>query len=202
MPTIEYFYAAHSAFAYLGSAKLLEIAAAAGATILHRPIDLRKVVPAAGAPDFGKRTRAHRAYFFGREIKRWSEERNAPVMEGMPTYHQNDITLPNCFLIAANEAGNNIDRLAHAFLEAHWRDDADLADASTLVRLAKGIGLDGEALLAAAGNAGIAAKYAEYTQEAIDRSVFGSPTYFVDGDMFYGQDRLELVAKALKKPYK
>ena len=202
MPTIEYFYAAHSAFAYLGSAKLMEIAAAAGATILHRPIDLRKVVPAAGAPDFGKRTPAHRAYFFGREIKRWSEERGAPVMEGMPTYHQNDITLPNCFLIAANEAGNNIDRLAHAFLEAHWRDDADLADASTLVRLAKGIGLDGEALLAAAGNAGIAAKYAEYTQEAIDRSVFGSPTYFVDGDMFYGQDRLELVAKALKKPYK
>jgi len=202
MATIEYFYAAHSAFAYLGSAKLLEIAAAAGATILHRPIDLRKVVPAAGAPDFGKRTPAHRAYFFGREIKRWSEERGAPVMEGMPTYHQNDITLPNCFLIAANEAGNNIDRLAHAFLEAHWRDDADLADAPTLVRLANGTGLDGEAILAAAHHADIAAKYAEYTQEAIDRSVFGSPTFFVDGDMFYGQDRLEMVARALKKPYK
>lgn len=202
MATIEYFYAAHSAFAYLGSAKLLEIAAAAGATILHRPIDLRKVVPAAGAPDFGKRTPAHRAYFFGREIKRWSEERGAPVMEGMPTYHQNDITLPNCFLIAAIEAGNNIDRLAHAFLEAHWRDDADLADAPTLVRLANGTGLDGEAILAAAHHADIAAKYAEYTQEAIDRSVFGSPTFFVDGDMFYGQDRLEMVARALKKPYK
>jgi 2-hydroxychromene-2-carboxylate isomerase len=202
MPTIGYFYAAHSAYAYLGSAKLMEVAKQAGATIVHRPMDLRKVVPAAGSTPTGERTKAHRAYFFGREIKRWSEERNAPVMDGMPTFHQNDITLPNCYLIAADEAGHNIDQLAHAFLEAHWRDNADLADASTLVRLAKGIGLDGEALLAAAGNAGIAAKYAEYTQEAIDRSVFGSPTYFVDGDMFYGQDRLELVAKALKKPYK
>ena len=202
MPTIEYFYAAHSAYAYLGSAKLMEIAREAGATIIHRPNDLRKVVPAAGSTPTGERTKAHRAYFFGREIQRWSEERNAPVVDGMPTYHYNDITLPNCFLIAAMEAGNNIDQLAHAFLEAHWRDDADLADAPTLVKLAKQCGLDGEAILAASSNATIAAKYAEYTQDAIDRSVFGSPTYFVDGDMFYGQDRLELVARALKQPYK
>ena len=202
MPTIEYFYAAHSAYAYLGSAKLMEIAAEAGATIVHRPNDLRKVVPAAGSTPTGERTKAHRAYFFGREIQRWSEHRNAPVVDGIPTYHYNDITLPNCFLIAAMEAGNNIDRLAHALLEAHWRDDADLADAPTLVKLAEGVGLDGESILAASGNAAIAAKYAEFTQEAIDRSVFGSPTYFVDGDMFYGQDRLELVARALKQPYK
>ena len=202
MPTIEYFYAAHSAYAYLGSAKLMEIAAAAGATIIHRPMDLRKTVPAAGSTPTGERTKAHRAYFFGREIQRWSEERNAPVVKGMPAYHQNDITLPNCFLIAAMEAGHNIDRLAHAFLEAHWRDDADLADAPTLVRLANGVNLNGAAILAASGNTAVAAKYAAYTQEAIDRHVFGSPTYFVDGDMFYGQDRLEMVARALKQPYK
>ena len=202
MPTIEYFYAAHSAYAYLGSAKLMEIAAAAGATIIHKPNDLRKVVPAAGSTPTSERTKAHRAYFFGREINRWSEHRNAPVVDGMPTFHRNDITLPNCFLIAAMEAGNNIDQLAHSFLESHWRDDADLADAPTLVKLAKGVGIDGEAILAASSDAAVAAKYAEYTQEAIDRSVFGSPTYFVDGDMFYGQDRLELVARALKTPYK
>ena len=41
--------------------------------------------------------------------------------------------------------------------------------------------------------------FAENTKEAIDRSVFGSPTYFVDGDMFYGQDHLELVERALVK---
>ena len=41
-----------------------------------------------------------------------------------------------------------------------------------------------------------------YTQEAIDRSVFGSPSYFVDGDMFYGQDRLEMVERALDRPYR
>jgi 2-hydroxychromene-2-carboxylate isomerase len=43
--------------------------------------------------------------------------------------------------------------------------------------------------------------YADNTKEAIEKSVFGSPTYFVDGDMFYGQDRLELVERALLKPF-
>jgi 2-hydroxychromene-2-carboxylate isomerase len=119
MPTIEYFYAAHSAYAYLGSAKLMEIAAAAGATIIHKSNDLRKVVPAAGSTPTSERSKGHRAYFFGREINRWSEERNSPVVVGMPTFHYNDITLPNCFLIAATEAGHNIDQLAHSFLEAH-----------------------------------------------------------------------------------
>lgn len=202
MATIEYFYAAHSAFAYLGSARLMQIAGEAGAALLHRPMDLRRIVPAAGSIPTSERTKAHRAYFFGREIKRWSEERAAPVVDGMPAHHYNDIDLPNCFLIAAGESGEPIDRLSHSLLEAHWRDDADLADPSTLVQLAHGVGLDGEALLAAADTDAIQAIYERYTEEAIDRSVFGSPTYFVDGDMFYGQDRLEMVERALRQPYK
>jgi 2-hydroxychromene-2-carboxylate isomerase len=201
-PTIEYFYSAHSAYAYLGSAKLMEVAAAAGASIVHRPIDLRRVIAAAGSSVIGDRSHAHRAYFFGREVARWSEERNAPVLGFRPTHHDNDITLPNCMLIAAMQAGHNIDGLAHAILEAHWRDDADHADPATLQRLAGGVGLDGEALLAAAATPEIAALYEQYTQDAIDRHLFGSPTYVVDSDMFYGQDRLEIVARALKQPYR
>ena len=200
--TIEYFYAAHSAFAYLGSARLMQIVREAGAQLLHRPVDLRRVVPAAGSAPFGKRSAAHRAYYFGREIQRWSEERNAPVMGNLPTFHHHDIALPNRMLIAAGESGDAVDRLAHAMLQAHWRDDADLADAPTLLRLAEALGLDGEALLAAAGTEAVQATYERYTQDAIDRSVFGSPTYFVDGDMFYGQDRLEMVQRALKQPYR
>ncbi len=202
MVEIEYYYAAHSAFAYLGSARLMEIVKASGATLLHRPVDLRRVVPAAGAAPFGKRSPAHRAYYFGREIQRWSEERDAPVVSNLPTYHHHDINLPNCFLIAAGETGDAVDRLAHALLQAHWRDDADLAAPVTLVVLANEIGLDGQGLLAAANTPEVKAAYETYTQNAIDRSVFGSPTYFVDGDMFYGQDRLEMVERAIRQPYR
>ena len=201
MSSIEYFYAAHSAYAYLGSARLMQIAEQAGCQLIHRPYDLRVVIPAVGSVPTGERTKAHRDYFFGREIQRWSEERNAPVVKGMPTHHANDIGLPNRMLIAGVQLGLNIDRLAHAMLEAHWRDDADLADADTLASLASGEGLPARQLLEAADGRAAHQAYEHNTQEAIERSVFGSPTYFVDGDMFYGQDRLEMVERALKQPY-
>jgi len=165
-------------------------------------MDLRAVVPAAGSIPTTERTAKHRSYFFGREIQRWSEERGAPVVPGMPTYHHHDIGLPNRFLIAGIAAGLNMDRLAHVLLEAHWRYDADLADRETLKTLAEQVGYDGAALLNAADSAAVHTVYEINTKEAIERSVFGSPTYFVDGDMFYGQDRLEMVERALERPYR
>jgi 2-hydroxychromene-2-carboxylate isomerase len=201
MVDIEYFYAAHSAFAYLGSARFMQIAKTAGRRIVHKPFDLRRAVAEVGTTSFAHRSKAHFAYFFGREIERWSEQRNAPIAKVNPTHHANDITLPNCVLIAALEQGHNIDALAHAMLECHWRDDVDLADAPTLARIAEGVGLDPKPLLADALTPEVRARYEANTAEAIRRSVFGSPTYFVDGDMFYGQDRLEMVERALSRPY-
>jgi 2-hydroxychromene-2-carboxylate isomerase len=201
MADIEYFYSAHSAFAYLGSARFMAIAAAAERRIVHKPIDLNRVIAAAGSTAFRARSEAFRAYFFNREIERWAEHRNAPVMDGRPTHHHKDMTLPNCMLIAGVEQGHNIDRLAHVLLEAHRRDDADLADRATLTDLGRSAGLDPEPLLQAALTPDIQAIYGANTAEAIARSVFGSPTYFVDGDMFYGQDRLEMIERALGQPY-
>jgi 2-hydroxychromene-2-carboxylate isomerase len=201
MANIEYFYAAHSAFAYLGSARFMEIAAAAGRQIVHKPMDLHSVMAAAGSTAFRERGKAHRKYFFGREIARWSEHRNVPLMDRRPTHHDNDYTLANSMLIAGITQGHTVDRLAHAMLESHWRDDADLADSATLSGLGHSVGLDPAPLLQAALTPEIQSIYEANTAEAIERSVFGSPTYFIDGDMFYGQDRLELVERALTQPY-
>jgi 2-hydroxychromene-2-carboxylate isomerase len=201
MSGIEYFYSAHSAFAYLGSARLMEIASAAGREIVHKPVDLLRVMVESGAGSTRERSDRHRAYYFGREIERWAEWRDAPVVTGMPTHHHNDTTLCNGMLIAGIEQGHNVDQLAHRMLEAHWRDNADLADRDTLTRLAKEVGLDPAPLLDVALSPDVAAIYLANTEEAISRSVFGSPTYFVDGDMFYGQDRLELVERALTQRF-
>lgn len=198
---IEYVYSAHSAYAYLGSRELIRISERTGRRILHRPTDLRRIVPAYGAPDFKNRSKAHLRYFFGREIERWAEHRDAPVGSLRPTFHDHDITLPNCFLIAAMEHGHVVDELSHVLLEAHWRDDADLADPDTLARLAERVGVDPAPLLPAAGTSTIRTLYERYTDEAIARGVPGSPAYFVDGDMFYGQDHLELVERALREPF-
>ena len=201
MSDIEYFYSAHSLYAYLGSARLTEITAAAGRRIAHRPIDLNKVMEGIGTTPFSSRSKAHSAYFFGREEEHWSEFRDAPTLPHFPKHHRNVTTLVNCMLIASLERGIDIGPLAHAILEAHWRDDADFALAETLAALAEKIAIDAAPLLAAALTPEIRVLYAKNTEEAIQRSVFGSPTYFVDGDMFYGQDRLEMVERALQQPF-
>jgi len=194
---VEYFYSAHSAFAYFGSTAFMGIADKAGAQIVHRPMDLRQVVAAAKGPEFTQYSDAHMAYFFGVEIDRWAAFRNAPVMGHNPTHHANDLTLSNCLLIAAAEEGDGVNRLAHAILQAHWRDDADFDDETTLAGLCRSVDLPPEPLFERARSADILAIYEQNTAEAIERSVFGAPTYFVGGEMFYGQDRLEFVERAL-----
>ena len=100
MATIEYFYAAHSAYAYLGSKRFMEIAAAAGRTIAHKPYDLRVGITGVGSKTIGERTEGHLEYFFGREVERWSEYRDAPVKKRLPTHHHKSITPSNTMLIA------------------------------------------------------------------------------------------------------
>ena len=70
MVEIEYFYSAHSAYAYLGSARFLEIARMGGRRVIHRPMDLDKVLEGAGSKPFAKRSPSRRDYFFGRAVER------------------------------------------------------------------------------------------------------------------------------------
>ena len=202
MKQVEYFYSTHSAFAYIGSARLQEIATAAGREIVHRPVDLGPVMLAAGAKASRDRTEAHRQYFFGREIERWAEHRAAPIIDYRPTHHDNSLALSSGMVIAAIDQGMNVDKLVHAIMLSHWRDDSDLADPDTLAAVAKTVDVDAVPLLEKAMSTEIQAKFESNTKEAIERSVFGSPTYFVDGDMFYGQDHLEFVEKAFTTPFK
>ena len=163
-------------------------------------MDLRAVVAVTGPGPHNSRTPEHRAYFSGREIARWAEARAVDILP-WPAHHDNEIALSNGMLIAGLLRGLDIDALAHRLLEGHWRDDADLADPDTLLRLGREAGIDPAPLLQDARSPEVVAVYDANTAEAIQRSVFGSPTYFVDGDMFYGQDHLELVARALEKPF-
>jgi 2-hydroxychromene-2-carboxylate isomerase len=194
--TIEYFYSAHSAFAYLGAAELARIAAETGWQVVHRPFDFWPVVRAAGVPGFTKRSAAHMGYFFGRELRRWAQWRDLPMIAHRPTHHDNPLDLASGMIMAAPDP----DRLSFAILQAHWRDDADIADPDTLCVIARSCGAP-DGLLDIAQSGEIRDRFAANTAEAIARTVFGSPTYFVRGDMFYGQDRLEMLARAIVQPF-
>tara|TARA_R110002049_G_scaffold23781_5_gene84584 strand:- start:35673 stop:36272 length:600 start_codon:yes stop_codon:yes gene_type:complete len=197
MTDIEYFYSAHSAYAYLGAQELERIAADHGARIVHRPFDFAPVMAAAGGTTIKQRTQAHVDYFFGRDMYRWAELRDLPMVRFRPTYHDNPLALPNGMIIASDDPG----RMSWEILQAHWRDDADIANPKVLAGLARAAGQDPERLLDAAQSEDVQKQHIANTQEAIQRNIFGSPTYFAGGDMFYGQDHLFMVERALSKPF-
>lgn len=201
MPAITYVYSAHSAFAYLGSARLMTLCAQYDVTLIHKPILLSPVVEAQGSQPFHARTQAHVDYFFGREIERWAEYRDVPVMNARPTCHDADYSLASGMIIALGESGAAVDAMAHRILEAHWRDDADLSDPVTLAGIAAGLGHDAQSLIARAASGTSQDVLHANSNWARGQDVFGSPTYIVDGDAFYGQDRLELIERALQEPF-
>lgn len=196
-PQIEYFYSAHSAYAYLGAPTLARIAQETGAQVIHRPFDFLPVVDAAGSPGFKQRSPQHIAYFFGRELRRWAQWRELDILTYRPIHHDNPLGLASGMVLAARDP----DRLSFLLLEAHWRDDADIANTDTLKTIAMNCDEDADKLLEAAKSETVQAKFAVNTAEAIARGIFGSPTYFVHGDMFYGQDRLEMVERAITRPF-
>jgi 2-hydroxychromene-2-carboxylate isomerase len=79
-----------------------------------------------------------------------------------------------------------------------WEEEVNLADAATVARLADEVGLPGAKLVERSGSDAISAAYEQNRQDAIAADVFGSPVYVLDGEVFWGQDRLELLADALK----
>ena len=83
-------------------------------------------------------------------------------------------------------------------LHAHWVEDFDLDNMDDLKKIGERAGIDPAPLLETAASEDVRRIYCENTEEAIERHLFGSPTYFVDGDIFYGQDHLELIAHTLK----
>ncbi|WP_434053341.1 MAG: DsbA family protein [Roseibium sp.] len=202
MPTVEYVYSAHSAFAYLGSAEIQRICADHNATLVHRPVLLSPVVEAQRSPAFRKRTQQHVDYFFGREIERWAEFRSVPIINHRPSQHDADYSIASGMIIALGDTGQQTDRMAHRLMEAHWCEDVDLSDVTALKSIARELGLDPEAHLKQAASRDVQDKLQENTQWAISKALFGSPTYIAGGDPFYGQDHLQLVERALETPFK
>ncbi len=199
---IEYFYSVRSIYAYFGAARLVAMAKRFGRRLVHRPVDLSKVVPAFGSVWFLDRPPVHTAYHFGREIERWSEYLAIPALVD-PKHHYGDRTLPSGLVLAAQEAGANVDALHEGVLTALWRDDRDIADPAILAGLCRAAGIaDPAPLLARALSPAIQTAFDACSARAIEARVPGSPTYVVDGELFYGQDRLMMVERHLERPFR
>ncbi|MGD9944467.1 MAG: 2-hydroxychromene-2-carboxylate isomerase [Burkholderiaceae bacterium] len=194
--TIEYFVIPSSPFAYLGHDRFVAMARRHGAAVEVKPFDLGgKVFPISGGLPLPKRSPQRQAYRLV-ELERWSRTLGVPLNPA-PRHFPVPVDDASLMIAAALRAyGNEAAlQLAGAQQRAVWAEQRDISDAATLKAIAAECGLDGERLFT--DREAARADYDAFTQQAIDRGVFGAPWYVYRGEPFWGQDRLDLLDRAL-----
>jgi 2-hydroxychromene-2-carboxylate isomerase len=199
---IEYYYSAASPWAYIGHAVFQDLAKSFGCKVVYKPVFLGELFAETGGLPLGKRHPARQRYRM-MELQRWREKRGLNF-HLKPQHWPFDPKLADGVVVAANEAGLDPEPFMRAMFKGVWEGELNLGDAATVTDLANKAGLPGEKLVARAASAEIATIYEQNRQDAIAIDVFGSPGYVLDGEVFWGQDRIELLADALKsgrKPF-
>lgn len=196
--SVTYFLTPQSPWTYLGHARLVALAKEQGAAIDIRPFDLGRVFSVSGGLPLSKRAPQRQSYRL-LEMARWAEHLQLP-MNVQPKFFPVSPDLAANLIIAARTslgADMALD-LAGAIMRALWAEEKNIADEDTLAQIADLIGLDGRMLLRSAVTPGVQEQFDRNTDEAIAANVFGAPWYVVDGEAFWGQDRLDFVERALK----
>ena len=193
--TIDYYLSLVSPYTYLGDALVTEIAARHGAEIRRKPMELAKIFPETGGLPLPKRAPARQAYRLV-ELKRWRQQRGLP-MNLQPKFFPAPEWPAAGMVIAAQDQGLDCGSLVNGILTAVWAEDRDIADTDTLEAIAGKCGLDGGALLDAAEDDAVKATYAANSDQALASGVFGAPSYVFANELYWGQDRLDFLERAL-----
>lgn len=193
---IDYYFTPQSPWTYLGSKRFTEIAKKHGATVVPKPVDFGKIFSVSGGLPLGKRAPQRQAYRLA-ELARWKKKLNMPLVIH-PKNFPGDGKPASLMIIAARMGGKDALALANAIGAALWAEDRNIADWDVLVAVADALGMDGKGLrLAAETNSEVEQDFQIATDEAIAREVFGAPSYVIDGEVFWGQDRLDFVEDKL-----
>lgn len=192
---IDYYFSTISPWAYIGHAAFQGVVRSNRCEVVYKPVQLGELFAETGGLPLPKRHPARQRYRM-MELQRWREKRGLNF-HLKPQHWPIDPKLADGVIIAATEAGADPESLIHSVFKGVWEDQLDLASPAVLADLANKAGLAGEKLVARAASPDIAAAYERNRQDAIAGGVFGSPGYVLDGEVFWGQDRIELLADAL-----
>jgi 2-hydroxychromene-2-carboxylate isomerase len=188
---IDYFLTPTSPWTYLGHARFAQIATRHGAAVAVKPVDYGVIFPQSGGLPLAKRPPQRQAYRL-QELARWREQLGVPL-NIHPKFFPADPAPAACVICAA-PADKRME-MAGDFLRAVWAEEKNIADAVVVAQIAARHGITDAAGAVARGKA----IYEGNTQEALARQVFGAPTYLYKDEMFWGQDRLDFLGRALAK---
>lgn len=187
MSTIDFFFDAASPYTYLAATQIDDIAARHGRSVVYKPMLLGKVFEATGnrmpaaVPAKGK-------YMMG-DLQRWAAYYGVPF--AFPTVFPVNSKLAQ--RIACVLPGEQVGQWAREIMHSYWVEGHDIGTAEGIRTASERMGLDGDALIAEAEAEPAKTRLRTFTEEAVERGVFGAPTFFVDDAMFWGCDRLGLL---------
>lgn len=199
---IDYFFSLASPWAYLGHAKFVAMARAHGLSINYCPVHLPDVFLETGGLPLPKRHPARQKYRL-LEMQRWRVKRDIDLVI-RPQFWPFDHQFADRTVLAAAMLGHNPADYLELCFKGVWANDLDLGNHAVLEGLARRAGLDPTALLAAADSPAVTEAYTGNVAKAIAMNVIGSPCYVRRGEVFWGQDRLELLEDAIvsnRAPY-
>ncbi|MDP3521777.1 MAG: 2-hydroxychromene-2-carboxylate isomerase [Hydrogenophaga sp.] len=194
--SVDYFFAPMSPWTYLGHARFVRIAREAGASVRVRPMDLGQVFPVSGGLPLPKRAPQRQAYRLV-ELRRFADWLQLPL-NLQPAFFpvKGDASAQLIVAVDQHDGSDAALALTGAVLAACWAQDRDIANPATLAALLQECGLPAERL-AQSQTPDVAATCQAHTQAAIDGGVFGAPSYVLDGEIFWGQDRLDFLQHQL-----
>ena len=196
--TIDYYLSLNSPWTYMGSGPFAEIARRHGAEVNVKPAKFGPIFEQTGGLPLPKRSPQRQAYRL-MELRRWREVRGLPL-NVEPKFFPSDDAAATRLVIAAKLQGKEAHKLSLELARAVWEREESFADPAVMASSAQRAGLDAAALRAGGpSDAELDALYEKYTQDALKAGVFGAPSYVLpSGEIFWGQDRLELLERALK----
>ena len=200
--SINYYFSLQSPWAYIGHAAFREVVRKYALHVVHKPVLLGELFSETGGLPLQKRHPSRQRYRM-MELQRWRDKRGLDFKLQPKNWPFNG-RLADGIVIAAVEAGLDPDPFLRIGFPAVWEDERNLGDAAVLTELANRAGLPGETLVKRAAEDAIGAVYEQNRQDAIEGGVFGAPAYVLDGEVFWGQDRIELLDDALnsgRAPY-
>ena len=201
--TIDYYFSLASPWAYIGHAPFMDIARRHGVEVNYKPVPLGKVFPETGGLPLPQRHPVRQRYRLV-ELQRWRERRGLNF-NLHPKFWPFDVTLVDRFTVAIAAARQDPDPFMRRAFAGIWEEERNLADLLVIAELAEGAGLDSSSLMGTAQSTVTETLYALNLENAVAADVFGSPAYVREGEVFWGQDRLDLLDDALAKgrpPYR
>lgn len=191
---IDFYFDLSSPYSYLAATQLDAIANRHGATIAWKPLVLAAVFKAQG--NVMPAVCVPKAQYMVKDLARWAEH------YGVPFQMSSRFPLPTIRgmrLIIAAESSGRSGELAKSLFTGMWERDLDISSDAVLRTLVSECGLSADELMAATETAAVKDKLRAYTDEAISRGVFGAPAMMVDGELFWGNDRLHFLEQQLTK---